>query len=105
MDILEIIKFKSPLLMPLSMQSFRNESEEIPNMPKQLMERLINFTCLKSLARSVRRGRYYSSLRRTLLFKFVLKPTVNSIIDRTLSAVERIMSGRRLSPVMVQGER
>ena len=104
-DILEIMKFRSPLLMLLSMQSLRNESEELPNMPRQLMLRLINFTCLYSLARSIRRGRYFSSLRRALLFKFVSKPTVNSIIYRTLSAVERIMSGRRLSPEMPQGER
>ena len=27
-DILEIMKFRSPLLMPLSMQSLRNESEK-----------------------------------------------------------------------------
>ena len=45
-DILEIMKFRLPLLMPLSMQSLRNESEEVPNMPRQLMVRLINFTCL-----------------------------------------------------------
>jgi len=43
-DILEIVEFRSPLLMPLCMQSLRNDLEEFPNMPRQLMERLINFT-------------------------------------------------------------
>jgi len=45
-DILEIVEFRSPLLMPLFMQSLRNDSEEFPNMARQLMEGLINFTCL-----------------------------------------------------------
>ena len=38
LDILEIMNFRSPLLMPLSMQSLRNESEQFPNMPRELME-------------------------------------------------------------------
>ena len=46
LDILEIMKLRSPLLMPLSMQSLRNESEQFPNMPRELMERLMNFICL-----------------------------------------------------------
>ena len=45
-----------------------------------------------------------SSSRQALFARFVLKPTVNSMIDN-LSAVERSMSGRRLSPVVMQGDR
>ena len=42
LDILEIINFRSPLLVPLSLQSLGNESEQFPNMPRELLERLIN---------------------------------------------------------------
>ena len=46
LEILEIMNFRSPLLMPLSMQNLRNESEQFPNMPRELMERLIKIICL-----------------------------------------------------------
>ena len=45
-----------------------------------------------------------SSLRRALFTRFVSKPTVNSMMYN-LSAVERSMSGRRLSSVIIQGDR
>ena len=53
-DTLEIMKFGSLLLMPLSMQSIRNESEQFPNMPRELMEFLTSSiiieVCIKALS-------------------------------------------------------
>ena len=53
-DTLEILKLRSLLLMPLSMQSLRNESEQFPNMPREIMEFLTSSiiieVCIKALS-------------------------------------------------------
>ena len=41
-DSLEKTKLRLRFSMPLSIQSLRNESDEFPNMPRQLTQRLVN---------------------------------------------------------------
>ena len=41
--------------IPLSLHILRNEFDEVPNIPRQLMQRFTNFISLQSVARSDRR--------------------------------------------------
>ena len=65
-DSLEIMKLSSQLLLPLLIQSLRNELHEFPNMPRQLMQKLTNLACVYKVSK---KEGYLSSLGRLLLFK------------------------------------
>ena len=80
-------------------------SQRISKYAKTVNGEIYKFYLFIVIGKISTKGRCFSSLRRELLFTIATKPIVNSIIYRALSAVERTMSGRRLSPVTVQGER
>ena len=49
-DNIEIMKLRWQLAILLSYHIWRKESEELPNLPRQLMQRLTSFILWKSIA-------------------------------------------------------
>ena len=77
----------------------------IPKIPSELIETFINLTSWYLDDNSCIRLWYFPYFLLVLLSILVSKPTVSSMIYRVLSAVERSISGRNCSPVIIQGER
>ena len=77
------------------------ESHELPKIPRQLLDRLKNFTSLYLGRSSFKRERYFPALRAAFLSRLVSNPAVNSMKYRMLEAVLISMSERSESPVMI----
>ena len=66
--------------MPSSFQMSKNDSEARPNIPRELVDKFMNFVLRYLFSSCFRRGRYLISFRSALRSRLVSKKTVNSII-------------------------
>ena len=81
----------------------KKEEQCFENIPRELMERLMNSTFLTLLRNSVRRWTYLAFFRLKLFSTFDSNPTVNSNKYREPDDVLIIKSGRRESPIIIVG--
>ena len=82
-----------------------NESAEQPKIPRQLTDKFTNLTEENGEFNACKSSWYLSFFLCELIFKLLSKPTVSSSTKSFLSFVTRRISGRNVSPVIIQGER
>ena len=66
--------------MPSSLHMSENDSEACPNIPRELVDKFMNFVLRYLFSNCFRRGRYLISFHSALRSRLVSKPTVNSIM-------------------------
>ena len=90
--------------MEIESRISRNEKHELPKIPRELIERLTNVKDLYLHFRSEIRKAYLDHFLSALQLRLVSKPIVNSRAYRQFSFVFNSRSGRKVSPVMMDGE-
>ena len=80
------------------------ESEDVPKIPRALIEMLTKFILVYSVRRFVRRGLYLAALRSLLTLILDSKPTVSSSRYTVVLLSTKTRSGLRESPVIKDGD-
>ena len=81
------------------------ELQDFPKIPSELMERLMKLTLLYFEERSRVSCKYLSFFLSAFRLMLVSNPTVSFMIYIVAEPVEISISGRKWSPVIMQGER
>ena len=81
------------------------ESDDLPIIPKALIDKLTNVTLEYAGVRSDTREAYFLFLRSLLIGTLDSKPRVNSIMEREELSISNARSGLRESPVMKLGDK
>jgi hypothetical protein len=97
------IYFCCLLSKPISFNISINSADSFANTPKVLIDKLTNFTFWYWFFCWLTVSRYLHFLRSTLLWRLDSKPTVSSSMYKHLLEMDKSKSGRRLSPVMIEG--
>ena len=88
-----------------SLHMAMRELQDIPKIPSELMERLMNLTLRYFEERSQVSCAYLSFFLSAFRLMLVSNKRVSSMIYIAAEPMEISMSGRKWSPVMMQGER
>ena len=105
LEVFLMMKRRWLLSISNSLHISMNESAERPKIPRQLTDKFTNLTGENWEFKACKSSWYLSFFLCELIFKLVSKPTVSSSTKSFLSFVTRRISGRNVSPVIMQGER